>query len=328
MQRINPHQIPKISVIVPAFRPTNFDALRRSIDDNANVNTEWIVIDDGSGPTYNNVFEGLKTNGVQVTTLAKNGGQAAARNVGLAAARADWVKFLDADDRLDIGHLSALFSATEALASNEIAFAPTRHVYVNGTSMLNSSWRNLEPSSNDQFNRQLVRPFLHHCGALFPRQLLRELGGYDETLITDEDGDLLLRILMTGVHFTPVDKVNYLYIHHEGDNRVSSDDDIRKLQSRCRVCEKVKAAFGGQMPDPVREALAQRMDKIAMTYWSSHRKEAQELIEKAKVICPDYVPDMRPPLRLLRRLGGPSAMFAATAIYRRMKGLPKGGAQG
>lgn len=316
-----------LSVIVPAYRPKRFDALMASMAANLDVDAEWIVVDDGSGPEFDAVFDGLPD---QITLLrqSENRRQGAARNSGLAAARGRWVKFLDADDMLDTGHLAALLAAAEKAPEGAIPFAPTRHVFAGGRTLVNDSWRDLPLNPHSQFLRQLVRPFLHHCGALFPRDLLRRVGGYDKSLITDEDGDLLLRVMRDGSHFVPVEGVHYLYVHHEEGDRVSSDNDIGKLNARIQVCEKLQAGFDEPLPRDVANALAQRMDKIAMSYWANFPDEAQALVERACKLAPGYVPDMRGPLRILRRLGGPKLAVKAQALFRRLKGRPKGGAQG
>lgn len=239
-----------LSVIIPAYRPHSFDALARSMAANADVDAEWIVVDDASGPDYDEIFASLP-DGVRLLRQAENGLQAAARNAGLAQARGHWIKFLDADDALDEGHLSALLAV--ATQDKAIPFAPTKHVLSNGTTHVNVSWRNLSRDSMEQYTQLLVRPFLHHCGALFPREILMHLGGYDESLITDEDGDLLLRVLREGYHFIPVEGVYYLYVHHESGPRVSADDDIDKMQARIQVCRKAAEDFDGHMPTEVGE---------------------------------------------------------------------------
>ncbi|SDL82231.1 glycosyltransferase family 2 protein [Aliiruegeria lutimaris] len=314
-----------ISVVIPAFRPNSFDALARSMKANVAADAEWIVVDDGSGAEFDAIFSTLPS-AVQLIRLPEKRRQAAARNAGLAQAQGKWVKFLDADDELDQGHLAALLDRVEQ--DNTIPFAPTKHVFANGSIYVNDSWRDLRENAEAQFRRQLVRPFFSHCGALFPRELLDRLGGYDESLITDEDGDLILRILHEGYHFTPVVGVHYLYIHQDGQPRVSADDDIRKLQSRVRVCDKVEATFSGHMTPGVALALAQRIDKIAMSYWTAFPAEAKALVARAHGIAPGYAPDIRGPLRLVRRIGGPGMVFAVQGLYRNLKGRPKGGAQG
>jgi len=314
-----------ISVIIPAFCPRDFVALTQSMTANAEVDVEWIVVNDASGSDYDKVFATLPEC-VQLLRLPENRRQGAARNAGLAQAQGEWIKFLDADDELDAGHLSTLLHETKQ--NKAIPFAPTKHIFANGVPYVNNSWRDLPAHPEAQYLRQMVRPFLHHGGALFPRELLTRLGGYDESLITDEDGDLILRILYEGYHFKPVESVHYLYIHHGDGLRVSADDDIAKMKARTRVCNKIEETFAGQMPTDVAHALAQRMDKIAMTYWATFPEESKALVARARRIAPRYSPDMRGPLRLIRQIGGPSMLCAAQGLYRKLKGRPKGGAQG
>lgn len=320
--------MPEISVIIPAFRPADFTGLKQSIVANPLADAEWIVVDDGSGPDFDAVFDTLPEQ-VRLLRLTENRRQGAARNAGLAQATGDWIKFLDADDRLDEGHLAALLAAAQT--GGAIPFAPTRHVFPSGQTSVNDSWRDLAATPVAQLARLLHRPFLHHCGALFPRELLDRLGGYDESLVTDEDGDLLIRVLMSGSHFTPVPGVQYHYIHGQGGGRVSSDAGGAKLAARLRVCDKVEAGFaerGEEMPMVIRCGLAQRLDKIAMAYWDEDRTAARSALDRAGALCPGYRPEGRLPSRLLRKIAGPSAALGATRLYRRLRGRPAGGAQG
>ena len=322
--------MPQISVIIPAYRPTSFTALDASMAANNCANVEWIVVDDGSGPEYYSVFDGLP-DGVRLIRLSDNRRQGAARNAGLAQASGRWVKFLDSDDRLDEGHLSALLKAGQSGSSEAIPFAPTLHIFPNGRTSVNDSWRDLEDDSMAQIARQLYRPFLHHCGALFPRDLLNFIGGYDESLVTDEDGDLLIRVLMQRKHFVAIPSVQYHYIHHRAGNRVSSDKGVSKLAARLHVCNKVQASFadeGLEMPDAVRHGLAVRMDKIAVTFWSEDRATAQAALDRAQRLYPGYRPDGRWPMQFIRAVGGPSAAIAAARLWRRARNRPLGGAQG
>lgn len=318
--------MPRVSVIVPAYRPHNFERVLESIAANTDVDAEWIVVDDGSGPGFDDVFSTLPET-VRVLRQPENRRQGAARNAGLAVARCAWIKFLDADDRLDDGHLAALLAAARE-GNPAIPFARTRHVFSTGSTSINRSADDLPADPHAQFVRQLVRPFLSHCGALFPRDLLLRMGGYDESLVTDEDGDLLLRILREGYHFIAVDGVFYHYVHDAAESHVSADDDITKLASRIRTCDKIAAAYPAGMPPDVARALAQRMDKIAMAYWATFPAEARGLLARARAASPGYAPDLRAPLRILRRIGGPTLVLAASSVFRRLRGRPAGGAQG
>jgi glycosyltransferase involved in cell wall biosynthesis len=316
-----------ISVIIPAWRPRDFAGLRESIRVNSDVDVEWIVVDDGSGPEFRSLFSSLPPQ-VRLITKANNSGQGAARNSGLLASEGTWIKFLDADDQLDSGHLAALLACTCERGSSAIPFAPTKHIFPSGAVSVNNSWSSIPPESQSQFCRQLVRPFVHHCGALFSRELLMKLGGYDETLATDEDGDLLLRILHLGYHFVPVEGIYYLYTHHNLEGRVSADDGATKFRARARVCEKVVDSFGTGVPQAIAMPLAQRMDRIAMTYWAMYPVEAKALLSRARRLAPGYQPDVRMPLRLLRAMVGFRVSLSLLAFYRYVKGRPRGGMQG
>lgn len=316
-----------ISVIIPAFRPQDFEGLIRSMTDNAEADAEWILVDDASGPDYDAVFTALPAS-VTLIRHTQNCRQGAARNTGLARAQGQWIKFLDADDWLGPGHLSALLVAAERGEEKTIPFAATKHLFPNGASHVNESWRDLEVTPEAQLARLLHAPFLSHCGALFPRDLLERLGGYAEGLKTDEDGDLLIRVLMEGYVFFPVEDIHYIYVHHHSGERVSADRGRAKLASRLRVCDRVEAVFADRkqsIPLTVRYGLALRLDKIALSYWDEDRSAALGALARARTLCPNYQIPGRWPVRVLRALGGPPAATSAARLYRRIRGRPDGG---
>lgn len=86
--------MPEISIIVPTFeRPRQVGrAVASALAQDADV--EVIVVDDAS-----RAAPALPADPrVALVRLDKNRGPAAARNAGVAAARADWIAFLDSDD--------------------------------------------------------------------------------------------------------------------------------------------------------------------------------------------------------------------------------------
>lgn len=88
-----------ISVVIPAWNRA--DLLLRAL---ASVRaqtlrpTEIIVVDDGSDPPIEAVLDRSALEGVTVLRSDINKGAAAARNIGIAAARGRFVAFLDSDD--------------------------------------------------------------------------------------------------------------------------------------------------------------------------------------------------------------------------------------
>jgi glycosyltransferase involved in cell wall biosynthesis len=87
-----------VSVIVPAFNAgRTLAATLASIQSQSLTPLQIVVVDDGSTDDTAAVAEAGALAGGELIRLA-NSGVASAMNAGLAAARGDWVAFLDADD--------------------------------------------------------------------------------------------------------------------------------------------------------------------------------------------------------------------------------------
>ena len=87
-----------VSVVIPAYNAGK--CIARAVDSvlaQSYTNYEIIVVDDGS---TDNTAEIVKSFGQKVNYIhQQNAGDAQARNKGIAAAKGDWIAFLDADDQ-------------------------------------------------------------------------------------------------------------------------------------------------------------------------------------------------------------------------------------
>lgn len=93
----------KISVIIPVYNAAPY--LRECLDSVlAQTHKDWeaICVDDGSSDGSAVILDEYAARDVRFRVIHQtNAGVSAARNRGLAAAKGDWVGFLDADDWLD-----------------------------------------------------------------------------------------------------------------------------------------------------------------------------------------------------------------------------------
>ena len=88
-----------VSVVLPTWnRADRLPRAIRSVLDQTHSNLELVVVDDGSTDQTPGLVAGLADPRLRYLRLERNRGQAAARNAGIAACRADLIAFQDSDD--------------------------------------------------------------------------------------------------------------------------------------------------------------------------------------------------------------------------------------
>src|ERR687891_679287 len=96
-----------VSVIIPAYDAAETIAeTLESVLAQTSRNWEAVVVDDGSHDDTARIVENFTRREKRIRLIRQpNGGEAAARNSGIAAAKHDWLLFLDADDWIAPGYL-------------------------------------------------------------------------------------------------------------------------------------------------------------------------------------------------------------------------------
>lgn len=182
---------------------------------------EVVVVDDGS--TDNSVemiAEFLPS--ISLVALPKNSGVAVASNVGLKEARGEYWMRVDADDYLSAS--ASMFMGQVLDANANFGFVYADHIRVN------RAGRQAELVRLD--SQEAL--FEHGAGVLFRTDLLRNIGGYDESLRNAEDYDLLVRLVQAGVEGFRIPVPLYRY-YIEGDNLSQSPERqlvISQVRSR------------------------------------------------------------------------------------------------
>jgi hypothetical protein len=103
---------PAVSVIVPVYNVEPYlPECLESVLNQTLRNLEILCIDDGSTDRSLSIMEAYaRKDGRVVTRTQENGGPSSARNAGLAAARGEFIYFLDGDDRIDVNALEILYA--------------------------------------------------------------------------------------------------------------------------------------------------------------------------------------------------------------------------
>lgn len=180
-----------ISVVIPSFNQAHFlaDAIK-SVLAQTRTADEIIVVDDGSTDDPGSVA--AKFPKIQFIRQT-NRGPSAARNAGLRSSKSNYIVFLDADDRL-------LPSALEAGLACIIRLPECAFVY-GGYRLISEKGNVIGPDFFTPIDGDAHLAFLRGASiavpasAIYRRDCLLAVGGFDESLRRSEDYDLYLRLV-------------------------------------------------------------------------------------------------------------------------------------
>ena len=107
--------VPKISVIVPVYNTEQYlDECIQSILNQSFTDFELLLIDDGSTDRSGSICDQYTAKDERVRVFHReNGGVIAARTVGIRMSKADWLYFIDADDKIESDTLTVMFQCIE-----------------------------------------------------------------------------------------------------------------------------------------------------------------------------------------------------------------------
>lgn len=213
---------PDVSVVIPTRNrwPLLADALSSALGQH-DVTVEVIVVDDASSDETAERLAGIEDSRLTILRNHTPAGQAAARNQGLRAARAEWLAFLDDDD---LWHPCKLRSQLDALKGSGTSWAYGAAVVVDaGRRPIRLATPPPDPTG--VFAALLSRNVLP-AGAsnvIARTDLLRSVGGFDERLSQLTDWDLWIRLAARG-RPSASREILVAYTHHE-ENIVLNDPD-------------------------------------------------------------------------------------------------------
>ncbi len=192
-------QQPVVSVVVPAFNAEkHLSATLESIGAQSIADIEILVVDDCSADGTEALVQRVARWDPRVRylrTASNFGGPAGPRNVGVDAARADWIAFCDADD---LWHPRKLETQLACARARGVEFVCTQVRHFHGESPAAAAAWNPSPSAAPvMLARMLLKNRIATSSVLCRRALLQRAGGFDadRRLIAVEDFDLWLRLL-------------------------------------------------------------------------------------------------------------------------------------
>lgn len=205
----------KVSILIPIYNSEKYVA--QTIESAVNQiwnNKEIIIVDDGSTDNSLQIAKSFESDIIKIYTQ-KNKGVCAARNFALTMADGEYIQYLDHDDILGLDKVSTQMNF---ILNNNLK--KTDVVYCSYVNFLDDVENTLPYSSThhnknydkplELFNDMLIaRTIILPASYLMHRYLIEKVGGWDESLFNNEDGEFYSRIMTqaTSVNYVPDVKV-------------------------------------------------------------------------------------------------------------------------
>jgi glycosyltransferase involved in cell wall biosynthesis len=250
---------PQVSVVMPAYNAASFIAQAiESILNQTLRNFELIIVDDGSTDTTAQIIADYAARDPRIKAIqGAHRGVSAALNLGLAEARAPWIAIMHADDVALPRRLERQLACAASDPRVIIWGANGYHIGVSGKRL---SAFFVGPTTHEEFEARRAKfeiVQVIHPTALLRRDVVLEVGGYDELFDAGEDIELFERMLVYG-ELRTLDEPLIEYRVHA--NSLSMQRHLQIVTIMEYVKERQRCRLLGE-PLPDFAAFAQQVDK-------------------------------------------------------------------
>ena len=279
---------PLVSILMPLFNSEKFllETLMSCINQ-IYANVEIIIVDDGSTDESLTIAQNYAANYEYIKVYQqKNSGACRARNLAFEKCHGDYVMYLDADDVLSPNYVSKHLSLLAHLGCESVSFCPWDRFYSNLEEAKFPSL-NIYKHYDDAFQLLLDMwndgSMLQTSCYMVPRQLVEKSGGWDETVLKNQDGEFFSRILMLAkkAYFVPEAKVYYRTGDYLSVSKATSKEKVASMLDT--FISYRKNALAKEDSERVRKALAVNFT----LFMYIHGNQFPDLKDKARkeIIC-------------------------------------------
>lgn len=204
---------PLVSILIPCHNAARWlEASLESALAQTQPDCEIIVVDDGSSDNSLEIARSYESRGI-LTAAQPNLGASAARNHAFRLSKGAFIQYLDADDILDPGKISAQVSLLQQCPRDTLCSGQ----WIRFRGKPGSHSAESHPNQRDLTGVEFLQLFYEQAtmmqpGAwLSPRGLLEKAGPWDESLSVNDDGEYFARVMLrsSGIRYCPGAVVYY-----------------------------------------------------------------------------------------------------------------------
>ena len=223
-----------VSVIIPTYnRAACLKEAIESVLNQTYKQFELIVVDDGSTDATGELF--LQYGAKLLVLHAGHGGPSAARNCGIAAARGDYITFLDSDDVWLPDKLRAqmLFFQDHP----EARVCQTEEIWIRNGVRVNPMKKH-KKYSGWIFEQCLPLCIVSPSSVMIERSVFDRVGLFDETFLACEDYDLWLRIAARyPIYLIETPLIIKRGGHVDQQSKIISHLDQYRIRALCKILD-------------------------------------------------------------------------------------------
>jgi glycosyltransferase involved in cell wall biosynthesis len=296
-----------VSVIMPAYNVSAYiGAAVDSVKAQTVADWELLIVDDGSTDQTYDMARRAAAGDARIRLLQKrNGGISTARNMAMAASTGEFIAILDSDDVWEPTYLAEQLALFTQHPETDVV---TGNGWFLG-SRLDGQLARPFPDTRPQPTLQtmLADETSIFIMSVFRRRVYAAIGGFDETMRSNEDYDYWLRAAYAGFRFRRNDRP--LGHYRRRDDSVSATD-VTMLTGILRVYGKL------------RPLLADRPAELRILDAQTARFEREALAARARIaLTSGDAAGAATHLSELYAQGGGPAIAVASFLARRMPRL-------
>ncbi|MEP6491285.1 MAG: glycosyltransferase [bacterium] len=186
----------QVSIILPTYNRLGY--LKEAVESvRAQTCASWelIVVDDGSDDDSIAWLDSLGDPRITCVAQAHTGHKSLLRNAGLACARADWIAFIDSDDRWTPTKLERQLAYHAANQSVRWSYTGRVFIDADGERLPDNRFRPWEAHSGWILKEIIaLEANIALPSVMVARAVLRDVGGFNEAWRSTEDYELWLRL--------------------------------------------------------------------------------------------------------------------------------------
>lgn len=239
---------------------------------------EFVIVDDGSVDDTESTVRSFKDERIHYYKIS-HAGRSKALNYGLKVCNYDWIAIIDADD---IWHPNKLEKQVKLIGSErDVIF--TNSLFFKRKAIKFS----VEcPKSKEGLMKILqLHGHMNNSSILYNRNLIKSVGGYDESLSNTEDYELILRIIR---------KANYKYVDYYlvySKLRADSISSVSKEKTKGNVQRIYRKYFSNIGYEKLGDDYINQSQYLDFwrEYFYGNKKNARKLwLSNKKLLLKDY----------------------------------------